>query len=187
MALPDYVNVATGTLIVLANTGEYSSTVGLPARTDQIDLGALANGDLRQSAKFDLGANRAPYYAVFAAIEWHSAPSADQLVNFAIGFSNSGTAANGNPAGLSGSDAAYVGYGAAAADGREAFKQLDTVGSVVTTADAAIQVAQVGGFVAKDRYGMMVVWNASGVTIANTDAIETAVIIVPLRYPITDS
>ena len=105
---------------------------------------------------------------------------------FFIGFSSSATAGNDNPGNLSGSDAAYNGYGAAAADATEASKQLIYVGRLVTTADTDIQHAEIGEFMAELRYAMIAVHNDSGVSLAATDAIETAVIITPSERQLQD-
>lgn len=191
MALPDSAKLVRGTTLVFSNSGEYVPTVvtGAPTGTDaDIDLGALGTTpDFRQSAKMDLGSvNLDLEYEMMAYIEWHSAPTAGGTVDFYLGWSADGTAGNNNPGGLSGADAAYNGYGAAAADAAEAVKQLDYIGSLVATADATVQVASIGMFSPKARYCMLVVGNNSSVNLANTDAIETAVAITPITTQIQD-
>lgn len=174
--------VKSGTSIILADTTDHSPTAGATlsgTRTDQIDLTSLAAGSYRQSDKFDFGDTRAGQHVIRAAIEWGSAPTAGGAVNFFIGYSDSGTAANSNPGNLSGSDAAYVGYGAAASDATEAIPQLDFVGSLVATADADIQVAEIGIITAKLRYGIIVVDNSSSQAFA-ADAVEMSIHIIPL-------
>jgi len=191
MALPDTAKIVLGTPLVFANSGEYSPTdAGQPATIDaDIDLGALAasSAALRQSVKLDLGsANLDVLWSMKAYLEWHSAPAAGGTVDFYLGWSNDATAGEDNPANLSGTDAAFVGYGAAAADGIEALQQLDFIGSLITTADADIQVALIGDFIPKARYCMLVVINKSSVNLANTDAIETGVAITPMQYQVQD-
>ena len=190
MALPDKVKVVIGTPLVFSNSGEYSPTdAGQPTGTNaDIDLGALATGGVaRQSVKLDMGSlNLDLEWDMKAYIEWHSAPTAGGTVDFYLGFSNDATAGEDNPANLSGTDAIFQGYGADTASGTEALKQLDYIGSLVATADADIQVADIGIFTQKKRYVCLVVVNNSSVNVANTDAIETGVAIYPREYQIQD-
>jgi hypothetical protein len=190
MALPDSAKIVLGTAQVFSNSGEYSPTdAGQPTGTDaDIDLGALATGGVaRQSVKLDLGsANLDIEYQMKAYIEWHSAPTAGGAVDFYVGFSNDATAGEDNPANLSGTDTTFQGYGGDTASGTEALKQLMYVGSLLATADADVQVANVGIFPIKGRYCMLVVVNNSSVNLANTDAIETGVAIYPRTYQLQD-
>ncbi len=138
--------------------------------------------------KLDSGAaNLDIEYLMKAYIEFHSAPSAGGTVDFYVGFSNSTTAGNDNVANLSGTDAVFQGYGADTASGTEALKQLHLVGSLTVTADADVQVAEIGYFPLKQRYLSLVVVNNASVAIANTDAIETAVAIYPVEYQQQDT
>ncbi len=190
MALPDKNKLLRGSTKVFSNSGEYSPTdAGQPTGTDaDIDLGALATGGTaRQSVKLDLGSdNLDMLYEMKAYIEWHSAPTAGGTVDFYLGFSDDATAGENNPGNLSGTDAAYQGYGGDTASGTEALKQLEPIGSLVAAADADIQVATVGVFMPKARYCCLVVVNNSSVNIANTDAIETGVAITPLTHELQD-
>lgn len=184
MTLPDYHVVQAGTKIVLANSGEYSPTQGQPARTDQLDLGNLADTNFRQSTKFDFGAQFAMLWKAYAHIELFSSPTAGKVVNFHIGYSSSGTAANDNMANLSGTDGAYQGYGADVASAQEAVKLLDFIGDLPATADTDIMAGEIGFFVPRDRYGIIVVENVLGIALAATDAIETCVVLAPV-LPLT--
>lgn len=190
MALPDSAKFVLGTVKVFSNSGEYSPTdAGQPTGTDaDIDLGALGTaGAARQSVKLDLGAvNLDVEYWMKAYIEFHSAPTAGGTVDFYLGFSNDATAGEDNPANLSGTDAVFQGYGADTASGTEALPQLLYVGSLVVTADADIQVGDIGVFVPQARYCMLVVVNNSSVAVANTDAIETGVAIWPRQLQAQD-
>jgi hypothetical protein len=190
MALPDKIKITRGTTLVFSNSGEYSPTdAGQPTGTAaDIDLQSLGtSGAARQSAKMDLGsATLDVEYEMTAYIEWHSAPTAGGSVDFYVGFSTSATAGDGNPGNLSGTDAAWQGYGADTASGTEVLPQLQYVGSLVAAADADIQVGTVGVFRARARYMMLVVVNNSSVALCNTDAIETGVAVTPLIYSIED-
>ena len=174
--------IGNGTLIVLGDATDHNPTAGVAptdADTDQIDLTSLAAGAYRQSAKFDFGATRAREWQMRAAIEPVSAPTAGGAVEFFLGFSNSATAANANPGNLSGSDAAWVGYGAAATDADEVVGQLVRVGQLVFGADDDIQVGEVGVFTPWQRYGILVVRNGLSVAL-ESDAVEMSIHLSPV-------
>jgi len=191
MALPDTAKIVLGTPLVFANSGEYSPTdAGQPATIDaDIDLGALAasSAALRQSVKLDLGsANLDVLWSMKAYLEWHSAPAAGGAVRFYLSWSNHATAGADNTGGCNGTDAAYQGYGGDVASGIEALQNLDYIGALICSADAAVQVEVVGDFIPKGRYCCLVVDNASSVNLANTDAIETGVAVYPKQYQVQD-
>lgn len=174
--------IGNGTPIILADTTDHNPTAGATlsgTRTDQIDLTSLAASDYRQSDKFDMGATRAREWMCRAAFEPTSAPTAGDIIEVFIGFSDSATAANSNPGNLSGSDAAYNAYGAADTDATEAIGQLVRIGHVVVSADADIMVGEVGIFIPQLRYGMIVVRNGTSVAFA-ADAVEMSVHLIPI-------
>lgn len=144
----------------------------------QLDLTSVANAAGRQSAKVDLGARRAPAYHVMAAFEIAATPTAGNLIELYWAPSPDATAANGNPGGVSGSDAAYAGYSANLA---ASVKQLQFIGAFVCTAQATgtIQVGVVGTFSPAERYGTLVVVNNSGAAMHN-DAVEIHVVFDPV-------
>lgn len=180
--MPTTILQQTGTAIILADTTDHAPAAGnnLGTRTDQIDLTSLAAGALRQSAKIDFGLDHAAQWGMRAAVEFSVAPAAGETVNFYMAYSHSATAGTGNDGNCSGSDAAYNGYGAAAADGIEAVKLLQRVGSLVLTADADIQIGYVGTFMPQERYGMLVVFNNSGQAFI-ADAVEMSVRLAPIE------
>ena len=188
MALPDTAKNVLGTVKVFSNSGEYSPTAGQPSGTDaDIDMQAATTGIHVQSAKLDLGsANLDVLYKMRAYIEFFSAPTAGGLVDFYLSWSNSGTAGTDNMGGASGTDAVYQGYGADTASGTEALAQLHYIGSLVATADAVLQKAEIGVFMPRDRYCSLIVSNQTSVTLAATDAIETCVAIWPMQHQIQD-
>ena len=131
------------------------------------------------SDKFDLGANPAPLYAVYACIEMDVAPTVGTLVNLWLAWSPAATAGEANPAGLSGSDSAYTGYASNAAD---SIKQLGApAGLMPMTVQIApnVQVAALGYVAPTARYGMGVVQNGTG-TAFEGDAVEMAIILIPI-------
>ncbi len=75
-----------------------------------IELADVADDVARQSAKADLGENRAQEYSVRAAFEFAATPTAGETVGLYWAPSPSGTAENANPANVTGADAAYAGY-----------------------------------------------------------------------------
>lgn len=174
--------ILNATAIILADVTDHGPAVGnnLGTRTDQIDLTSLASGSYRQSTKFDMGSPRAKLWEMTAAIEFGTAPTAGKLIEFYLGFSHSTTAGTGNPANLSGSDGAYVGYGAAASDADECINQLDYVGSLVLSNDADIHIGHIGYFVPRQQYGILVVKNASDQAL-QTDAVEMSVRLSPVK------
>ena len=170
----------TGTAIVLADSADHSPTAAnsLGTRTDQIDLTSLAAGVARQSAKVDFGATRARRYSVVLAVEFATAPAAGETLDIYIGYSPSGTAGTGNPAKLTGADAAYSGYSSNLDD---SLKQLDYIGSLVATIQATttVQIALIGTISPSQRYGMIVVDNSTSDALF-TDADEMSILISPI-------
>lgn len=140
----------------------------------------LADAAAAQSAKVDLGANRAEEYAVRACIEMQvAAATAGEIVEFYWSPSSSATAGIGNAGGCSGAAAAYSGYSADLAD---SVKQLQFIGAMTMTDDAvdSIQIGEVGILRSRERYGSLVVKNECGQTICDTDDIEAHVVLDPI-------
>lgn len=105
-------------LKVSPGAGEYSLTVD-----------SLASGAARQSAKVDIGANFADKWRVDVLIDTSgTAPGAGETADVYAAPSGSATAASENPAGTTGSDAAYSGYSGGSLD--DSLKQLDFIGSL---------------------------------------------------------
>jgi len=125
----------------------------------QLSLASVAAAAARQSAKLDLGSTRAPAFTVMAALEFASGVVAGETVTLYWAASPDATAANGNPGGVSGSDAAYTGTtGSTVA---ESVRQLLKIGSFIATDDATatVQVAYIGRFAPPTQYGSLVVVN----------------------------
>ena len=192
MALPDSLKTSVGTIIVLADTTDHSPATAnnLGTRTDQIDCTDLVAAAARQSAKLDFGANWDQDFTLGAAIEWEVTPeiAADEVVNFYIGWSPSGTAGTANPGGLSGSDAAYTGYSAGSL--AASLKQLDFIGSmvmdnVITTDQTQIDTA-ISAFRPRHRHGILVVENKAASAAFHSDMVETSFLIQPLVLQLVD-
>ena len=146
--------------------------------TSQIQLASVANGAARQSVKVDLGTERAQAYKVRAAFEMAATPTTGLLIEIYWAPSSSSTAANGNAGGVSGADAAYAGY---SANLDESVKQLDYIGSFVTTvqATAVVQIAEIGTLEPTERYGSLVVKNESDAAF-HSDDVECHVVFDPI-------
>lgn len=189
MALPDSILYIVGTQIIFRDVTDYNPAaankleVGSPTYV-QLDLTSVANNAARQSAKADLGANRPPAFDVIAAMEIAATPAAGNVISMYWAPSPISTAANGNPGGVSGSDAAYSGY---LSNLDASIPQLQFIGDFVCTAQATgtIQVARVGLLIPKYRYGSLIVYNKSGAAL-HSDAVEMHVVFEPQLPQIQD-
>ena len=121
-----------------AGGGDYAGDGG--AETHDLYLTSLAAAGARQGVKADLTATRASRFAVTLRVEFDVAPADAKTVDVYMGPSLSGTAATANPGGLTGADAAYT--GTAGSTLAESLLQLDFVGSLMCTNDAAAVVLQ---------------------------------------------
>lgn len=178
--MPTEILTKYGTAIVWANSGDYSSTISGLVQTHQLDLTSLADAAARQGAKADLGATRARKYAVLIAIEFDVAPASGEVVEVYWAGSPSATAANANPGGTSGADAAYIGTPGDSLD--DSVLQLRWLGNLVCTLDAATQVqymalSDLEGEI--PRYGMPVIKNEGGQAFEG-DAVEMYFALIPL-------
>jgi hypothetical protein len=174
--------VKVGTALVLADITDFDGSPS--AQTDQIDLTSLADAAARQSDQIDFGAVRAAMFNVQCSFEVDVAPVSGTFIYVYFAPSISGTAANENPGGISGSDAAYTGTAGDSLD--DSLKQLDFIGSVICTADAD-PVMQTQSFVYAPhaRYGTLVVYNNSGQAFV-ADATHHYVIFEPIIDEIQD-
>ena len=151
--------------------------LGTPTEVE-LSLLNLADAAARMSAKFDLGANRAPTYTVRACLEWQvAAPTTALTVEFWVAWSNQSGATIANDAYVSGSDAAYTGSPATLAEG---LSQAKLIGTQVSTADIEFQISTIGILVPVSRYGVLIVRNLAGQTLCDTDIIETNVVFDPV-------
>ena len=144
----------------------------------QLILAAVADGAARQSTKADLTINRAQVYKVRAAFEMAATPDDGQMVELYWAPSSSSTPATGNPAFVTGADAAYAGYSANLAS---SVLQLDLIGVFVCTVQttATIQVAEIGFFSPSERYGSLIVKNESNAAF-HSDDVEIHVVFDPI-------
>lgn len=178
--------LGSGTPIVWADTTDFNPTAGqawVATRTHQIDLTSISAAAFRQGAKADLGAATwAQRWMMVVSIEPVSAPAATGFYQFWLGWSDSATAANNNPGNLSGSDAAYNGYGAASTDADEVVNggQIEYVGALGVSADDDVHVGIVGIVVPKLRYVSPLFRNSTSVS-TESDAVEMCIALYPMQ------
>ena len=169
--------VLDGTAIVFANAGDFGNSP--IADTDQIDLTSLASTAARQSDKVDLGAIRATRWDVTARPEYDVAPTEGLIFSLWWAPSVSAVAATANPGGVAGSDAAYT--GTAGSTIAESILQLQHIGDLVVTGDAAVIVQQQSWtFFPISRYGTLVCWNETADQALEGDGIEMSIIFMPV-------
>lgn len=186
MALPDNILLKAGTAVVYADVTDHSPAANnnLGTRTHQLDLTSVADGAARMGAKADLGENWAEEHEVIAALENAATPTAGDVSEFWWAPSPNSSAEVANPGAVTGSDAAYTGY---SSNMSAAIKQLQFIGDFVHTAQATgtVQIARVGTFRPRCRYGSLVVRNESG-SAYHSDAVEMSVLIQPVQGVVTD-
>lgn len=187
-ALPDTIYLVDGTPIIVADcAGDYAGDLG--SCTDQLSLAGVGGGEARQSDKLDFGADRAEIWVLHSSIEFAAAPTTGSGVAYFIGYSLCPTAGTGNSGGTSGVDSAYT--GTEDDNLSNSLKQLERLGSVFATSDAAgssadaIQFVGARGFTTVARYGNLVVVNNTGVAF-NSDDIEMGVSLAPLLTQIQE-
>lgn len=154
------------------------TTDGTQETDVQLSMASVADGAARQAAKFDLGENWAKAYRIRCAFEFAATPTAGEKVELYFGESVSGTAGAGNPANLSGTDAAYTGYSSNLAD---SVGQLNMAGLFICTAQATttVQVGPAGIWYPTNRYGLLVVKNEAGAAY-HSDDVETHIVLDPI-------
>lgn len=151
--------------------------IGTPTEVE-MSLLNLADTAAVQSTKADLGTVRAPDYVVTCCIEYQvAAPTTATFVEFYWAASGQSGAAVGNPGYATGADGAYTGTPATLAEG---IAQLAFIGTLEVSADLEFQIADIGVFSPKHRYGSLIVKNETGQTIADTDIVESAVVLTPI-------
>lgn len=144
----------------------------------QLSLASVGDTAARQSAKVDLGTERAQIYKVRAALEFAATPGLGDVVELYWAPSSSSSATYGNAAGISGSDAAYTGQ---ASNLAISVKQLDSIGVFVCSAQptSTVQIAEIGLFQPSERYGSLVVKNESAAAF-HSDDVECHVVFDPI-------
>lgn len=149
---------------------------GTPTVVD-LSLGGgsgMAATEAMNSDQVDLGATLPLFIDVFAAIEWFAAVTAGGTVDFYWSASSNSVVTDGNPGKPDGVDGDYTGDGGGTV--AESVPQMLPIGSMVVTDLAGVQIAQVGTFVPRQRYGQLIVVNNTSTTLCGTDDIESSVL-----------
>ena len=176
---------ATPEQITFRDSTDFSPTAANDLRhvtaADQevdLDMTSVADGAARQSDKVDLGEHRSHTYGVRCAVELAATPTAGDVIEFYWAPSAHSTAATGNLAGTTGSDAAYTGLDS---DLDNSVLMLMFIGVHVCTDDptTTVQTSFVGFLTPPTAYGSLVVKNESGAAF-HSDAVETHVVFDPL-------
>jgi hypothetical protein len=133
-----------------------------------ITLASLANAAARQSAKLDLGATFATLWRLRVSAELAATPSPGLSIDLYWAPSNSATAGTDNPAGISGTDAAYTGQ---SSNLSASLRQLIPMGFAIVSAQATatVQVIEAGVWRPPSRYGSIVVVNNSNAAFHSTN------------------
>lgn len=167
------------------HAGDFSATaanvieVGAPRDVD-LALASLADGAGVNSDQVDLGATRAARYSVDAALEFAATPTAGEVVELYWSPSANSTVSAGNPGNPDGVDGSYTGDGGGTL--AESVLQMQHIGDFVCTdleTSGGVQIAHVGIFSPAQRYGQLIVKNASGAAI-HSDDVECNIVFTPM-------
>jgi hypothetical protein len=172
MALPDFLKYEVGAVpLTWKNTG---GTYGLT-------LTSVTNGNGRQGAKGDLGANRARIWDVLFTASVGVAATAGNEIELYWAASDSATAGTDNPGGTGGTDATFN------TTPDEYKQQLIFIGSLILSNNAGTGIQkQWFRFQPPTRYGMPVVVNKSGQTMGST-ATDHTVTLTPREEAVEDT
>lgn len=154
-------------------TGVSDLSSGTPTVVD-LTLSSIAAAAAVNSDQVDLGATLPQVIDVTAAIEWFAAVTAGGLVDFYWSPSNNSSVSAGNPGKPDGVDGAYTGDGGGTV--AESVPQMDWIGSMVVTDLVGVQIAYIGAFEPRHRYGQLIVVNNTSTTLCGTDDIESSVL-----------
>lgn len=176
--------VKDGTVVAFGVTGSFSpadaGTQHAASITDVLTLASVADGAGRQSDKVDLGATRARRYGLIGVVDFTGeTPVANGSVDYYWAPSTSGTQANGNVAGNSGTDGAAPDGAVGSITLAEFLRQCVYIGSLFTHDGASVQNGFVGVFESPTRYGQLVVVNNSGDAF-EADDVEAHQVLVPI-------
>ena len=185
--MPNKILVVTGGTVVRFAPPEYGEDVG--AATDVISIAGLVGPNARQSDKADMDAgavaNRFPHiFAVTPRIDYANGdpPSAGESIDFYWAASVSSVAATANPGGVTGSDSAYSGTAGSTLD--ESLKELQFLGSLITTADDDAPIQQTTFLVTlPTQFGTLVVVNNSSADLA-ADGTNLSITFTPREYEV---
>lgn len=144
----------------LPATAANSLIVGTPTEVDFDLTGVAAAGGAREADKLDLTTPWGTLWTVDACLEFETAPADAGSVEFYWAGSPASAAATGNPAGLTGSDAAFT-------DTSGNLGQMKYIGSLIVR-NNVINIAHVGVFLPVHQFGILVVVNKASTALRST-------------------
>ena len=151
-----------------ANDLEQASPINVQGK-----LASVADSAYRQFAKMDFSVDGASnelvdFCSVIAALEFAATPTDGKACYLYMAFSPDSVAANANPAGASGSDAAYTGY---SSNADSSIKQSDVVATFIATVQITptVQILDGGEFVPKERWGVPIFRDETGAAMHSDD------------------
>lgn len=137
-------------------------TIGTPTDV-ALTLSAVADTAGRQSLKVDLGAVRAPRYAVFGCVDFTGeTPTQGTVVDYYWMPSTHTTQANGNILGNSGADADAPNGALGTPTLADMVAVSQFIGSLPIHDGASVQNGYVGTFSPAERHGQLLVVNEAG-------------------------
>jgi hypothetical protein len=157
-------------------------------RDKEMTFVSLGNSAYRQGPKLDFSVDEASdelvdFCTVLGAFEMAATPTEGNFMYLYMAWSNDATAANGNPAGASGSDGAYTGYSSDADDAIKQAQRVATFQVVDSQVTANVQIIDGGSFVPRARYGCPILRNESGAA-THSDDVETHIVIDGYLYEV---
>jgi hypothetical protein len=149
-----------------------------------LTLAGVAAAGARQSAKADLGAVRAPAYALFGCVDFTGeTPAVGGSIDYYWAPSTDSTAANGNVAGNSGGDGDCPAGALGSITLAEFLKLCQWIGSLIVHDGASVQNGFVGAFQPPTRYGQLIVVNNSSDAFENDD-VEMHQVLSPIVHEV---
>ena len=137
----------------------------------EFDFTELVGGTARQSDSYDFGTDIDTWWSAYLRVEFDTAaPDAGRPVDVWIAWSDDDAKW---PGGVAGADGAYKG-----GEELEWAKQLQYIGSLITTNDLGPQEQVVGGFYPKARYGSLILYLNAPVFLT-TDNRQNELILIP--------
>ena len=165
---------------VYVPTGNNDLSSGTPTVVDfTLDEGGtgLADTAAINSDQVDLGTILPLWIDVSAALEWFAAVTGGNALQFYWAASANSGVGIGNPGGVDGIDGLYTGAGDGGKDEEGVVNMIPIVSFITETHTAGhVQIADVGGFKPKRRFGQLIVVNNSGTLLCGTDDIESSVL-----------
>jgi len=162
----------------------WTDDIGTDTCDVELSLSGCADGAAKGSAKADLGAVRAPEYALFGCVDFTGeTPTQGGTVDYYWAPSTDATANQANVGGTDGANATVPSNGLGSLTDDDFVKLCIFIGSLVVHDGACVQNGFVGTFRPPTRYGQLIVFNNSGGTF-EADDVEAHQVLSPIVYEI---